>query len=87
VRVVAAALAYLLSLAVIAAAAFIVVLVIAGPHAGLLPSWLEPVVLGLGWVAVRALPIRTARKVWRRFRKPAPPDNPIGRDRLRGRRP
>ncbi|MFZ5570491.1 MAG: hypothetical protein ACOZF0_08800 [Thermodesulfobacteriota bacterium] len=60
--------AYLLSLAVIAAAAFFVVLILAGPHSGLLPSWLEPVVLGIGWLVVLVLPIWIALKVWRRFR-------------------
>ncbi|HEX5802965.1 MAG TPA: hypothetical protein VFY24_08055 [Azospira sp.] len=79
-RYVASAAAYLLSLVLTAAIAFVVVLVVAGPHAGLLPSWLEAVVLGLGWLAVVVLPLLVARKVWRRFGRPAAPgDSPRAR--------
>lgn len=63
------ALTYLGSLLGVAAASFIVVIVLAGPHAGLLPHWLEAVVLGLGWLAVLILPILAARAVWRRLGK------------------
>lgn len=48
-----AALDYLFSLSLVAAVAFIVVIVIAGPHAGFLPQGAEVIVLVLGWVAVR----------------------------------
>jgi hypothetical protein len=48
-----------------AAIAFFLVLISAGPHAGLLPDWAENAVLLLGWVSVIVLPIITARKVWR----------------------
>ena len=57
--------AYLASLAIVAIAAFFVVMVVAGPHAGLLPQWLEAVALGLGWLAVLVLPALAARAVWR----------------------
>jgi hypothetical protein len=60
-------LTYLLSLAAIACIAFIVVIVVAGPHAGLLPIWLEVTVAGLGWLAVLILPVVLARKVWSCF--------------------
>ena len=49
--------------------AFVVVMVLAGPHAGLLPHSLEAVVLGLGWAAVLLLPAWAATFVWRRLGK------------------
>jgi tryptophan-rich sensory protein len=67
VRILVTAIAYLLSVVVVAALSFVIVLVLAGPHAGLLPSWLEPVILGLGWLAVFMLPVLVARRVWRHF--------------------
>lgn len=65
-KVVAAAVAYMACLAITAAVAFFSVLLIAGPHAGLLASWLEPVVLAIGWLAVLVVPVLVARAVWRR---------------------
>lgn len=59
-------LAYIAALLLVAAASFVVVIVLAGPHAGILPHWLEAVVLGLGWLAVLVVPFLAARKVWRR---------------------
>lgn len=65
-------LAYLATLAIVAVAAFFVVIFLAGPHAGLLPQWAEVIVLVLGWLAVLVLPVLAARKVWRRYaRAPA----------------
>jgi hypothetical protein len=61
------ALIYLVSLCLVAAATFIVVIVAAGPHAGLLPQWAEVIVLGAGWVAVVGLPIVMTQAVWRRW--------------------
>jgi hypothetical protein len=66
-RIIATFLAYLLALAVVACIAFVVVIVLAGPHSGLLPFWLEGVVGAAGWLSVLVLPILLARKVWRRF--------------------
>jgi hypothetical protein len=60
-------LTYVVSLAFVASAAFVAVIVVAGPHAGLLPAPLEAVALGLGWLAVLALPALAARAVWRRM--------------------
>jgi hypothetical protein len=57
--------AYLISLLVVAAVAFFVVVFLAGPHAGLLPQALEVVVLILGWLSVLAVPLWVALKVWR----------------------
>jgi len=67
VRILLTALSYLLSLAATAALCFLLVLVVAGPHAGLLPAWLEPVALVAGWLVVLALPAIIARTVWRRL--------------------
>jgi hypothetical protein len=61
------ALAYLLSVVAVAALAFVVVLFVAGPHAGLLPHWLEVVVIVLGWLAILVLPALAARLVWHRL--------------------
>ena len=62
-------LVYLLSLVVTGALAFIFVLVLAGPHAGIFPSWIEAVILGLGWLAVLLVPVWVALLVWRRVGK------------------
>jgi hypothetical protein len=77
VRFVATAVAYIASLVVVAALTFFTVLVLAGPHAGLLPSWLELVVLGLGWLAVFVLPVLAARAVWRRLGRSKLPNNSL----------
>lgn len=42
------------------------VLLLAGPHAGLLPQPLEVAVVALGWGVVLGVPAFVARKVWRR---------------------
>jgi hypothetical protein len=59
-------LAYLVSLVVVAALAFVIVIVLAGPHAGLLPQWAEILVLAAGWIAVVAVPIWVAMRVYKR---------------------
>jgi hypothetical protein len=56
--------AYLISLLLVSAISFFVVIILAGPHAGLLPAWLEMVVLFLGWLAVIVIPIMAAIRVW-----------------------
>lgn len=66
-KILATTLAYLLALFVVCGVAFVVVMVFAGPHAGVLPFWLEVVVIAAGWLAVLVLPVILARKVWRRF--------------------
>ena len=63
-----AVLVALLSLAVIAPVLAFVVLVVAGPHAGLLPQWLEVVVLVAGWLSLLAAPIFIGRGLYRRLR-------------------
>ena len=67
-----AAIAYVASLAIVAIVSFFAVMVVAVPHAGLLPQWLEVIALGLGWVAVLVLPALVARAVWRRSSKARP---------------
>lgn len=65
VRALLAVLAYLLALAAVAVCAFFAVIVLAGPHAGLLPRPLEVLVLMLGWAAVLVVPMLVARTAWR----------------------
>jgi hypothetical protein len=65
-RVLLALLTYVVSLFLVAAAAFIIVIVAAGPHAGLLPQWMEGLVLAAGWLAVTILPVLATRFVWRK---------------------
>ena len=60
-------LAWLASLAVVVPICFFVAIVLAGPHSSLLPGWLQPIVLLLGWVVVVVAPVWIARAVWRRF--------------------
>lgn len=66
-RVLLSVVAYAITLILVAAASFAVVMVLAGPHAGLLPHWLEAVVLILGWMAVLVVPFLVARKAWKRL--------------------
>jgi hypothetical protein len=58
--------AYVLSLCIVAPVVFLIVLFLAGPHAGLLPEFVEALILVAGWLSVLLLPIWVARKVWRR---------------------
>jgi hypothetical protein len=67
VRIAITVLAYLGSVLVVGAVTAFVVLVLAGPHSGLLPEPLEVAVGALGWLVVVALPIVAARSVWRRL--------------------
>jgi hypothetical protein len=60
-------LTYLVSLLVVAALSLGTVLLVAGPHSGLLPGWLEGVVLALGWIAIFLVPMLPTRWVWRRL--------------------
>lgn len=64
--------AYIAALLVVAAVAFVVVLVLAGPHAGLLPHALEVAVLILGWLSIAVVPVWVAWIVWRRTGRTAP---------------
>ena len=66
-RVLVTAVVYLLSLALVAVAAFFAAIVLAGPHSDLLPGWLGAFVLGIGWLFVLLLPAWIAYAVWRRL--------------------
>jgi hypothetical protein len=46
--------------------AFFAIIVLVGPHGGLLPSSLRGVVIGIAWVLVLGVPALVARKVWQR---------------------
>jgi hypothetical protein len=67
VRVLLSFLAYVGTLVLTTGVAFVVVIVLAGPHAGLLPHWLEVVVFCIGWAAIIVVPAFAAWKVWRRL--------------------
>lgn len=59
-----AALAYFVSLVVVAVCAFFVVIVLAGPHAGLLPRPFEVLVLVAGWASVLIVPVLVTQRVY-----------------------
>jgi len=65
-RLAATALAFLASLVLVAAGAFFMVILLAGPHGGVLPTSLHSVTLLLGWACVLVVPLFVARWVWRR---------------------
>ena len=58
--------AFVVALAISGPIAFFGVLLLAGPHGGLLPHAAGPWVLGAGWVLVIVVPLAVARTVWRR---------------------
>ena len=79
---------YLATLVAVAVATFFAVILLAGPHGGLLPRSLEGVVLILGWLLVLILPFWPARTVWRHLGKTVPSNRTIERDaRKSGARP
>lgn len=59
---------YLVALALIAPLMAFAVLVVAGPHSGLLPATLEPVAALLALAVALVLPALIARAAWRRSR-------------------
>jgi hypothetical protein len=60
-------LAAVASLVVTAGVGFVVVIVFAGPHSDILPSWLQVIVFAAAWIAVIAIPTLVARATWRRL--------------------
>jgi hypothetical protein len=69
-RVFGTCVVFLLALAVTAAVAFFAVLMLAGPHGGVLPSSLHAATLVLGWSVVAIVPIFAGRWAWRRLAPP-----------------
>ena len=62
-RILATAFAYVVSLVVMATIALVAILLLAGPHAGVVGSPMETVVLVIGWLAVLGLPAFVALRV------------------------
>jgi hypothetical protein len=65
-RVFLAIATYFGTLVLVSVIAFFAVLLLAGPHGGVLPRAYGGVVLFIGWIAVIALPFRAAWAAWRR---------------------
>jgi hypothetical protein len=66
VRWILSLLAWLISLVLLAPVCFFAVIALAGPHGGVLPPSVQPLVLILGWAIVLVVPILIARAVRRR---------------------
>ena len=47
--------------------AFFAVMLLVGPHGGILPSSLESATLALGWLCTLIVPLLIARRTWRRY--------------------
>lgn len=67
VRALLVSVAYLAALAVVGLLAFFGVLVLAGPHGGLLPPRWSGLALGLAWTLVAIVPLLAARWTWRQL--------------------
>jgi hypothetical protein len=66
-----AASAYVVSLLLTAIAVSFAVLVLVGPHGGMLPRIFEKPLIIVGWTAVLVLPVLSARWMWRYVNKVA----------------
>lgn len=67
-----AILVWFVTASVFAPLCFYGALALAGPHASLVPAFLQPVVLLLGWAVFLAGPPLVARAAWRRSGRRAP---------------
>lgn len=56
---------WLIAVVVLAPVLFFVTMILAGPHSSVLPSWMQPAVLVLGWAAFLAGPVFAARMMWK----------------------
>lgn len=65
-RLAATVLAFLASLVLVATGAFFIVMLLAGPHGGVLPTSLHSATVLLGLACVLVFPLLVARWVWRR---------------------
>ncbi len=70
VRWVLTLLAWLVSVVVLAPVCFFGVILLAGPHSSVIPSFLQPPVMLLGWGILLVGPVLVARAVWRRVGGP-----------------
>jgi len=66
-RILLTAAVFLGTLAATLPVAFIAVIVLAGPHSSMLPSFLQPAVLVLGWASLILLPAAAAVWMWKRL--------------------
>jgi len=66
VRWVLTFLGWFISVGLLAPVCFSAVIGLAGPHGGILPSYLQPFVLVVGWALLLIVPVCVARAVWRR---------------------
>lgn len=66
-RILLTVLVFALALAICAPLIFLAAMLLAGPHAGLLPQPLEVTVLLCGWLALILLPTLAARALWRQL--------------------
>ncbi len=66
-RLLIAAIAYLVSLVAVATISLVVILLLAGPHADVVGGPWEMVVLAIGWLTVLGLPSYIAYRVWRKL--------------------
>jgi len=67
-RVLATLLATVLALGVTAPTVFFAVMLLAGPHGGVLPSSLHSATLVLGWFVTTVVPALIGRWTWRRLK-------------------
>jgi hypothetical protein len=77
IRLLIAVATYLVTVTVVAVVTFFLVILLAGPHGGLLPRALEGVVLIVGWSLVLVLPFLAAWAMWRRLGKTVPSNTTI----------
>lgn len=68
-RLLLTAAAFLVALILTAGVVFFLVLLLAGPHGGVLPASFEKPVLVAGWMLVLAIPVWCGWRVWTRTRR------------------
>ena len=56
-----------LSAAVLAPICFFAVILLAGPHSSMLPGFIQPLIVLIGWAVLLVTPVWIARFVWRRM--------------------
>ena len=69
---------YLGTLVLVSVVAFFAVILLAGPHGGVLPRAYGNLVLIVGWFAVITVPLWAAWAVWRRYEPSTPSPRPPG---------